>query len=472
MQKKIFFTIIALLILAGGIQAQPELLWSRNYGGVGDQGCIPVAVTSDGGFAMGCSNGDFMLIVTDDAGEELWSNSYDLGGTDNCMKIVQADDGGYVLAGTIWQGQEPASYAILKTDSEGELLWSNTFRYQNICELLVLEKADDGGYMIAGYSMRTDWTNSEIYVVKVNGLGELVWHRSYPQDGDQFCAGSVPGPFGQFLIVGYNIRQVGEWEQRNDVFLLKIAQNGVPLDWATYEFDTWDLGISIVNSNDGGYAIAGFYSQEANADLFMMKIDRNLQLVWRQDYPLQNRQYVYAMTGTAEGGYVLAGSSGEDDYVLRLGSEGEFRWEFLSTETDWGGFRDIHRTADNGYILTGSGPIPGAGDDACLMRLGEDPVAVSQPLDPAIAQSLVLFSAYPNPFNSTTSLRFQLPERSKIALRIYNIYGQEVIMLAQDVFEAGAHNILLEGQDIPSGVYLCQLKTSGETHRIKLVLAR
>lgn len=467
------FILLILFILSGTLQAQPELLWSRNYGGVGDQTCGAVTVTRDGGYAMGCSNRDFMLIVTDVAGEELWSRTYDLGGTDDCRRIIQATDGGFVLGGVIWQGNESGHYGIMKTDPQGELLWSATYGAGDINELYVLAETDDGGYLIAGNSLQADWTSSVIYVVKLNGAGEFVWHRSYPQEGGQFCTGYAQGPWGQFIFIGYNMRQVGdEWDQRNDVFLLKIAQNGVPLDWATYEADTWDLGIDIVNTNDGGYAIGGFCALQDGANILMMKVDSRFQLLWRQDYPMEGYQYVSAICETPEGGYAIAGESQNQNYILRVSCDGDPLWSFHSEEHNWDRFSSIHQTSDNGYILTGVGNIPGAGRDAGLIRLGEDPVNVSESGDPSLSRDFSLLAAYPNPFNAQTNIAYQVLEAGNVTIILYNLQGQQVAELVNANHVPGKYSMTYNAGDLVSGIYVVRMVAGLETRSRKVVLMR
>jgi hypothetical protein len=81
---------------------------------------------------------------------------------------------------------------------------------------------------------------------------------------------------------------------------------------------------------------------------------------------------------------------------------------------------------------------------------------------------------FPNPFNSQTRIRYQLPEKQKVSLIIYNLMGRQVCQLIDREIEAGYHDVLWEGQDdqgnsVGSGAYFLQIK-AGNYHAIRKML--
>ncbi|MCF7920177.1 MAG: DUF1565 domain-containing protein [Candidatus Cloacimonetes bacterium] len=81
-------------------------------------------------------------------------------------------------------------------------------------------------------------------------------------------------------------------------------------------------------------------------------------------------------------------------------------------------------------------------------------------------------NAYPNPFNPETKISFELFNAGKVLLEIYNIKGQKVTTLADELFEAGSHQVIWQAKDYGSGVYLLRF-VSGENSEIrKLILLK
>jgi glucose/arabinose dehydrogenase len=105
------------------------------------------------------------------------------------------------------------------------------------------------------------------------------------------------------------------------------------------------------------------------------------------------------------------------------------------------------------------------------------PTAVAEEHLGVEPQALVLHQNHPNPFNSETAIRFELPQRGEIELAVYNLGGQRVATLATGTWEAGSHLVRWGGRDaqgrsLASGVYLCQLKGESRTQVRKLLLLR
>ncbi len=74
-----------------------------------------------------------------------------------------------------------------------------------------------------------------------------------------------------------------------------------------------------------------------------------------------------------------------------------------------------------------------------------------------------MLPVYPNPFNSTTIVRFDLPEYSHVQLTLYNVLGQEVRSLVNEEYTAGCHTVVFDGMDLASGVYYLSMQC-GEYH--------
>jgi hypothetical protein len=82
-----------------------------------------------------------------------------------------------------------------------------------------------------------------------------------------------------------------------------------------------------------------------------------------------------------------------------------------------------------------------------------------QPND-QLPQQFVLYQAYPNPFNPMTTIRFDLPSAAKVSLKVFNVLGQEVVTLADDVRQAGSQRIYFNAAGLASGMYFYRLEAA------------
>jgi len=83
-----------------------------------------------------------------------------------------------------------------------------------------------------------------------------------------------------------------------------------------------------------------------------------------------------------------------------------------------------------------------------------------------------LHGNYPNPFNASTTIQYELKENSAITLSIFNIHGKEIDMIVNDYQQAGEHSITWNGQYVPSGIYFIRLSSGEIVQTRKAVLLK
>ena len=89
----------------------------------------------------------------------------------------------------------------------------------------------------------------------------------------------------------------------------------------------------------------------------------------------------------------------------------------------------------------------------------------------------ILYPSYPNPFNPSTLIRYDVGQAGKMALCIYNANGSLVRILAEGYHEAGRYEVSWQGVDaagrrVASGVYFARLQTADRVQTRKLVLLK
>ncbi len=88
------------------------------------------------------------------------------------------------------------------------------------------------------------------------------------------------------------------------------------------------------------------------------------------------------------------------------------------------------------------------------------------------AEAFGLTGNYPNPFNPSTMVRFDLPAAGRVRIAVFNAIGEEVVTLVDGVREAGAQSVEFDAADLPGGVYFCRLQGAGRVSTLKMVLLK
>jgi hypothetical protein len=83
-----------------------------------------------------------------------------------------------------------------------------------------------------------------------------------------------------------------------------------------------------------------------------------------------------------------------------------------------------------------------------------------------------LYQNYPNPFNPETVIKYILPERGFVSLKVYNVMGENVTKLVNNTQEKGNHKVTFNGENLPSGIYFCRLEANGTTINKKMILLK
>ena len=93
--------------------------------------------------------------------------------------------------------------------------------------------------------------------------------------------------------------------------------------------------------------------------------------------------------------------------------------------------------------------------------------------DQVLPQAYSISSAYPNPFNPTTTISLSLPKVSHTRVNVYNIIGQKVATLINKNLDAGNHKIIFDGKNLPSGIYVIHSEIEGRLNNsIKVLLMK
>jgi hypothetical protein len=208
------------------LDAAGNLLWQKTYGGTGYDAGTNSITTSDGGYimagttqsndgdVMGNHGGsDFWLVKLDGAGNKLWQKTYGGRGNDETSSFITTSDGGYVLAGSTQSNELPGfrgntDYWVIKLDGAGNLIWQKTLGGSSVEYPGILITTSDGGYVVAGWTISNDGDvtgnhgAADGWLVKLNGMGNLVWQKTLGGTRDDFTSAVVATADGGYVVSG------------------------------------------------------------------------------------------------------------------------------------------------------------------------------------------------------------------------------------------------------------------------------
>ena len=89
-----------------------------------------------------------------------------------------------------------------------------------------------------------------------------------------------------------------------------------------------------------------------------------------------------------------------------------------------------------------------------------------------LPKEIILYQNFPNPFNSSTTIRYELPEEGFVSLKVYDVLGNEVASLINEERQAGYYSIEFNASDLSSGIYFYRLNTGNFSSTKKLLLLK
>jgi len=235
LSKKLFlssaaFFVLVSLPLIGSVGASSEM-WSRTYGGAGQEVAYAVVETSDGGYAIagytnssGAGYDDFWLVKTDSYGNLEWNRTYGGAGFDGASSLVVTSNGGFAIAGGVNGSicHSKGDFWLIKTDAYGNVEWNKTYSsttWLDYAQSVV--ETSDGGYTLAGNNR----------LIKTDAYWNMEWSRTYGETGWDTAHSLVVTSDGGYAIAG-ETSSFGAGD--SDFWLVKTDEYGI-----IPEFPSW-----------------------------------------------------------------------------------------------------------------------------------------------------------------------------------------------------------------------------------------
>ncbi|MBV6480278.1 MAG: hypothetical protein HGGPFJEG_03154 [Ignavibacteria bacterium] len=453
-------TLLKIVLLAGilisiskNANAQKPITWQRTYGdGNIDYGYSIVQTPDEGYIAVGrkrINTTSFMFAMRlNKYGDTIWTKTFL---ANEASQIEMLSDSNYLICSGFLN--DP----LIKINIDGNILWT---------------KNNSGGYIkpsiYSGFFL-----DRESSIIKYNDSGQFIWNFDYEkylnngniidfairQDNSILIIGRIEDTLSIFNLFIIRTNDLGHF-----ISLKKFSSNFLPAKIICLEFEKFVYT---------GYSVNG-----ASTVMY----DTSCNLIWSKTYDNGLPEYfeTNSFIKTNDNGYAFAGtySNGNFDYYMRIlkadsiGNE-QFRKLYGFGDADFGS--NLRQTKDTGYVIIGIRDNYNLGDiyivKADKTGYANPPVSIINYSSTTLSE-YQLFQNFPNPFNPKTTLKFFIPQKDYVKLKVYNLMGFEVKSILNRFIFKGYYEINFDGSNLASGVYYCQLETKNFTKTIKMLLIK
>lgn len=305
----------------------------------------------------------------------LWHRTFGGVNGDYGSDIVECQDGGYaIIGGTMSEGEGETDAIIVRTDVDGNELWSQTYGSEGSDSALEIIECSTGGFAFTGYSRNGTWGRHNLWIVRTDANGNVLWEQLYGGvDNDQGFA-LIEVSTGGFAIAGIT-RSFGSVDPRTmirtfDIWLLRTDTQGNLIWNRTYGGTADDISQSLVEVPDGGFAISGEFNSsyqsvgggpliEYNPDAFIIRTNSFGEALWNQTYGGGANDFSRSIALLDDGSFALAGFSntGDDDpydgLFIRANSSGHNVYQAIHGSARDDFFQAAIACDSSGFALAG-----------------------------------------------------------------------------------------------------------------------
>jgi len=446
--------------------------------------------------------GDLLLLKLNSNGEDIWTRQYHYDNRDCGHAIDLVSDGGFIIAGVTDEDEysDIGKKFIMRTDANGDTLW--TF-CQDSGILYDVLATSDGGFVSCGYSNSFSYGSKDMYVVKLDDSGQVLWEDVWGASYQDCGFGIVEIESGDYFAVGWTPNGYSP-----QLFFVKINSDGsTAASWCSL-FDDLHEANAVTLSSRGNYIVTGLgVTSSGGFDVLLLETDEFNSVV-AEIIPHEPEIIIPPEGGSFTYDIEIKNETTNDltvnvsIYMTRLFYDyphpvavkpnisidaGTQITRLDLEQTIPGNFEpDIYkyviwvRDAATSSLLAQDIIFfeklgePG-GQEACSLTgnkpelLGWENSRISSVSKP---NEIELISAYPNPFNPSTTIRYSVPEAADVKLTVYDVSGRFVAEVIDGYQDAGMHTVAFDGSNLVSGLYIYRLTAGNQVASGKMMLIK
>ena len=496
---------------AGSLFSQePDTLWTRIHsispnGDIDEGRCV--RQTADGGYIITgstvpdgmVSHIDVLLLKTDAEGNALWIRTYGGEFVEDGFAVEPTDEGGYIIAGralifsdttrvmaslteTNWPPHHSDAW-LLKTNQNGDTLWTRKYGGEGHDYITSVYQTVDQGYILAGaYNADHSYPNYEIdenylpassraWLIKTAANGDTLWTRQFRSRSQANRV--IVTSDGGYLFAGWIFPELQS--NQSDVYVVKTDASGDTLWTRIIGGSASEIGLSVCEIADG-YIIAGQVKPAGLPyDALLVKTGFTGEVQWVNTFGGTRSDAAFTVEPSRRGILVTGNTNGNwwihqgDGWIFEVDGSGNLLWEKVYNVrlSDYA-FCGI-QNAEGDFLISGM-VSHGFGGDLWLAKVGSVPSGIDE--GEKMARQFRLFQNFPNPFNPSTTISWQLEKESWINLTLFNLAGQQVAVLVNERQRPGFYLLKFDSSQLPSGVYFYRLEAGEYSQTLKMLLMK
>ena len=460
----------------------PQITFQKTYGGNDYEEANEVVQTNDDGFIVvgytetfGAGNRDFYVVKTQPDGDTIWTKTFGGANYDQAHCITKADESHYIIGGYTSSFGAGGDIYLIKIDENGNAIWTKAIGTQDNDHISKIRKTSDGGFIICGDIEH--WGQYKYYIVKTDSNCDTIWTKAY----DYGIAKSIiQTNDGGYALIVYPY-STSYW--RYDFQLVKLNQFG-EIIWSKFyggQDPDFEIGFALEQTTDNGYLLAGRadgYGSGAS-DFLIIKTNNAGDSLWSKTFGGASDERAFTVIKTSDGGFLIGGYTGTfgggffDFYIVKTDENGDSLW----TRTYGGSWQemayDIKETNDGGFVIAGYTQTYGAGlFDFYLVKTDANGLLTGVENQNNHRIDFELYQNYPNPFNPSTRIQYQVPFISQVVLKIFDVLGNEIATLVNEEKPAGGYEVEFNAEKLASGIYFYRLQVADFIQTKKMLLLK
>lgn len=451
------------------VNASGAILWTKDYSGVNFDEIIDlielpgkelVMCGTTGSYGAGQTDG--FVMKTDSLGNLIWSKSYGGFGQESFSKISTDGSGGFYIAGS---GYTSFAFSlIIRLDSSGAIIWSQVVN--DFAGKVAMTPLASGGVILA---LTQNIGNQGFSLYKFSLSGALIWSNNYyPTPMSVGLSGGgfsiIENGSGE-ILVNYTASNTNTVAQASDNFVTKLNSNGTVIWNKSYGGTYSDYCKTIANTNDGGIILFGMTNSAGNGDedVCLIKLQSNGSFQWAKAYGTAWADKISNGIQTADNGFIFTGQtwtvgSANDSSKIHL-VKTDALGNTSCNDISWN-VTTINQAVS---ITTASAPSNiTLMDNPINWNFNNRYLYTADICHYLSAESLSMnadnWRIYPNPFSSQTT--FETDNfLHNATLTLHNSFGQTV----KEIQNISGQTVTLLRENLPSGLYFVRLTEENKT---------